>query len=74
MKVYLVVAYSWEECEHMGAWASRDAAEREAERLRRLREQVRNVPWRHVHRMSEEAQIMRVMRRVKVEEMEVRDA
>lgn len=74
MKVYLVVAYSWEECEHMSAWASRDAAEREAERLRRLREKVKNIRWKHVHRMSDEAQIMRDMRRVKVEEMEVRDA
>lgn len=74
MKVYLVVAYAWEECEHMSAWASRDAAEREAERLRRLREKVKNIPWKHVHRMSEEAQIMRGLRRVIVQEMEVRDA
>lgn len=73
MKVYLVVAYSWEECEHMSAWASRDAAEREAERLRRLREKVQNIPWKHVNRMSDEAQTMRIMRRVIVQEMEVRD-
>jgi len=74
VKVYLVVAYAWEECEHMSAWASRDAAELEAERLRRLREKVQNIPWKHVHRMSDEAQTMRSMRRVIVQEMEVRDA
>ena len=73
MKVYLVVAYAWEECEHMSAWASRDAAEREAERLLRLREKLQNIPWEHVRRMADEAQIMRVLRLVKVEEMEVRD-
>lgn len=74
MKVYLVVAYSWEECEHMSAWASRDAAEQEAQRLRRLHEKVKNISWKHVHRMSDEAQIMRGLRRVIVQEMEVRDA
>lgn len=73
MKVYLVVAYSWDKCEHMSAWASRDAAEREAERLLRLREKLQNIPWEHVRRMADEAQIMRVLRLVKVEEMEVRD-
>ena len=74
MKVYIVVAYAWEECEHMSVWASRDAAEREAVRLRHLREKVKNVSWKHVHRMSDEAQTMRIMRRVIVQEMEVRDA